>query len=116
MISAAIGTAVGNPITFPFIWATTFEVGAYLLPKTRPGMLPEQMSHEFFAQSFDKILPIFSRMLVGSIPCGLVVAVVSYFAMRTVTRAYQKARRRRLQKNADMAATGNSAGGVQVAK
>ncbi len=28
MFAAAIGTAVGNPITFPVIWVTTFQLGS----------------------------------------------------------------------------------------
>ena len=28
MFAAAIGTAVGNPITFPLIWVTTFQIGS----------------------------------------------------------------------------------------
>jgi len=31
IISSAIGTAVGNPWTFPFIWVGVFNVGSWLL-------------------------------------------------------------------------------------
>lgn len=116
MIASALGTAVGNPITFPFIWATTFKVGAYLLPETKLTVAPDELSHEFLSQSLDTILPIFSRMLVGAVPCGIIVAVVCYFPIRTITRAYQKARRRRLQKIADMAVSNSSSDGIQAAK
>ena len=34
MIAAALGTFVGNPLTFPFIWASTFSFGRTLLGET----------------------------------------------------------------------------------
>src|SRR5215207_1487138 len=31
MIAGAIGTCVGNPLTFPLIWATTYELGHLIM-------------------------------------------------------------------------------------
>ena len=31
MIAGAIGTGLGNPATFPFIWAGTYEIGQLML-------------------------------------------------------------------------------------
>lgn len=116
LIASAIGTAIGNPITFPFIWATTFKIGAFVLPETKSEFATAQISHEFFTQSLDTVLPIFSRMLVGAVPCGVIVAVICYFVMRSVAAAYQKARKRRLQQAAGVAVGASSADGVQAAK
>lgn len=116
LIASAIGTAVGNPITFPFIWATTFKIGAFVLPETKSEFAAEQLSHEFFTQSLDTILPIFSRMLIGAVPLGVVVSVVCYFAIRSVAAAYQKARRRRLQQVSGLPVEASSTDGVQAAK
>jgi len=116
LIASAIGTAVGNPITFPFIWATTFKIGAFLLPETKSEFAAEQLSHEFFSQSFDTVLPILGRMLIGAAPLGIVVSVVCYFAIRSVTAAYQKARRRRLQQASGLSVRASSTDGVQAAK
>ena len=29
MIAGAIATSIGNPLTFPFIWASTYQVGHF---------------------------------------------------------------------------------------
>jgi len=116
MIAAAIGTAVGNPISFPFIWATTFNIGSRVLSDAKPHFVPDEISHEFFAQSLEKILPIFSRMLVGSIPIGLVVAGICYAVIRVATHAYQQARRRRLREMNAHAVGAGAQEGVQAAK
>lgn len=97
LIASAIGTAVGNPLTFPFIWATTFNIGRYILPAAKASLSPGPMSHHFFSQSIETILPIISRMLIGAVPLGIVVGAVCYFVVRSLTAAYQEARRRRLR-------------------
>lgn len=116
LIAAAIGTAVGNPITFPFIWATTFKIGAFVLPETKSDFATEQLSHEFFTQSIDTVLPILARMLIGAVPCGVVVSVVSYFVIRSVASAYQQARRRRLQQASGLSVGAPATDGVQAVK
>lgn len=95
LISSAIGTAFGNPLTFPLIWATTFNIGNHVLPHAQVAFRPARLSYEFFMQSLDSMMPIFARMLVGSIPLGLLSGAICYFVVRSLVGAYQLARRRR---------------------
>lgn len=102
MLAAALGTAVGNPLTFPFIWAASFEVGRKVLGG--PGHLPASehlvqadMSAGFLSQSFDKIWPVIVPMVVGGAVLGLVAGLVAYVITRYAVGAYQRARRSRFQ-------------------
>lgn len=109
IIASAIGTAVGNPLTFPFIWTTTFQLGTQVLPSPRMEAHSGDFSVDFFTQSLDTILPIFARMLIGSVPTGIVVGCVAYVVIRIITAAYQAARRRRLNGTAVVVGNTNSA-------
>ena len=42
IIASAVGTWAGNPISFPFIWLTTFNIGHLILgTEDKAGDLPE---------------------------------------------------------------------------
>ncbi len=97
ILAAAFGTIVGNPFTFPFIWWATYELGGRVLNDYRGPIRPHAMAHGLLHQSFSHILPIIKPMLVGSLPLGLLVATVSYVIVRVGVKAYQAARRQRLE-------------------
>ncbi|WP_421723453.1 DUF2062 domain-containing protein [Bauldia sp.] len=93
-IAAFFGTAVGNPITFPFMWWLSYTVGSHILalgpgaPKLPLGNLAEA--------SWSEILAVLPPMLLGAVPLGLVSGTLAYFIVRGAVRAYQAARRERL--------------------
>jgi hypothetical protein len=108
MIAGAIGTAVGNPLTFPLIWASTYEIG-YLLMQGASRAAPARLEHDLTHKSFEQLLPLLKPMVVGSIPLGLVAASITYLIMYKAVSAYQEARRKRLAARnggARMAASG----------
>ena len=37
MVAAAIGTSFGNPVTFPFIWTSCYELGKFILGQETGG-------------------------------------------------------------------------------
>lgn len=97
MIAGGIGTSVGNPLTFPLIWASTYEVGHLILQgvsRDAPARLEYELTHRSFAQ----ILPLLKPMVVGSIPLGLVAGAIVYLIAYKGVSAYQAARRRRFQR------------------
>lgn len=109
VIASAIGTAVGNPWTFPFIWSAIYTLGRWLLGYPEDSALPGELTLSFiFTHSWDVLYP----MLVGSAPTVVVVwliffwpcykAVARYQAARAVRR--ERARERRARKRAAMAA------------
>ncbi|OKL43673.1 DUF2062 domain-containing protein [Pseudovibrio exalbescens] len=99
IIASAIGTAVGNPLTFPFIWASTYKLGTWILYGT-PTHTPHpkgMLAHGFWEQSLEALWPLIKPMLVGSIPLGILAAFVCYIIVRISVAGYQKTRRHRLQ-------------------
>ncbi len=98
LIAAALGTSVGNPLTFPFIWAFTFKIGKWILhgraPKADPQQVHQQFQHGLFEKSLDALWPMIKPMLIGGIPLGLVVGAVSYVLVYKSVEVYQRRRRR----------------------
>lgn len=97
LIAAALGTSVGNPLTFPFIWASTYKLGQFILR----GKAPPAEAHEVHAQfqerllqnSLDVLLPMVKPMLVGALPLGLTTATVSFVIVYKSVEIYQRRRR-----------------------
>lgn len=100
VIASAIGTAVGNPWTFPFIWAWTFATGRWLLGEQVSGIYPELLTLEFI---FENPLHILWPMAVGSLPTAIVVWFVVFLPARSMVAQYQRARRWRLKRKVRMA-------------
>ena len=100
IIASAIGTAVGNPWTFPFIWAWTFAAGRWLLGEQVSGVYPELLTLEFI---FENPMHILWPMAVGSVPTAIVVWFVVFLPARSMVAQYQKARRWRLRRKAIVA-------------
>jgi uncharacterized protein (DUF2062 family) len=95
MIAGAIATAIGNPLTYPLIWASTYEVG-HLILKGASGSAPERLGHALTHQSFEQLLPLIKPMLVGSLPLGAAAGAIAYLLVHKAVSAYQDARRKRL--------------------
>ena len=69
IIASAIGTAVGNPWTFPFIWAGIIWLGTMILGYERGQELPADMTiGTIFEEPGTVLLP----MLVGGLPTAVV--------------------------------------------
>ncbi|MEP4032959.1 DUF2062 domain-containing protein [Roseibium polysiphoniae] len=100
LIAAALGTSVGNPLTFPLIWASTFKLGGWILRGKAPAPghveIHEQFQARLLTKSVDMLLPMLKPMLVGAIPLGLIVGTVSYFIVFKSVEVYQRRRRHSL--------------------
>lgn len=98
MAAAALGCIAGNPVTFPAIWASTYEVGRFLLGSEAAGTLSEHrlgnaLLHMDFAAVWD---PILKPMLVGSVPIGLGFGAAAYAAVYFAALGFQNRRAKRL--------------------
>lgn len=108
LVASALGTAIGNPITFPFIWAGTHRVGSWILGENTPAEPPIDISEGVFEHSLDALIPVIKPMVVGAIPIGIVIWFLCYIVVRTLVRSYQEARRKRFERvRAKMAADTN---------
>jgi uncharacterized protein (DUF2062 family) len=95
-VAAALGTFVGNPFTFPFIWWSSFVVGNRLLEDRSEPVQFSDLAAGLTHEPLSNILPIIKPMTVGSLPLGVVSAVIAYALVYFGTRTYQAARRNRL--------------------
>ncbi|MET1414940.1 DUF2062 domain-containing protein [Roseibium sp. HPY-6] len=97
MIAAALGTSIGNPLTFPFIWAFTFKIGQWILhgraPKADPQQVQQRFQEGLFEKSLDSLWPMLKPMFIGAVPLGLVVGTVSYVIVYKSVEVYQRRRR-----------------------
>ncbi len=118
-LASLLGTFVGNPVTFPFIATTSYQLGLVILGFGREETVWAKIKGGF-AEAFGTIwinfksllgtpsIPwdglieffhgVFLPYLVGGIAPGAVMAVFFYFATRPVIAAYQKRRKGRLMK------------------
>ncbi len=103
MVAAALGCAAfGNPLTYPFIWGTTWEIGHLLLSRkdTLQGHSLDlaQLFHELRFTELWR--PVLEPMLIGSIPPALVTSVILYFATFYTVKGFQGRRRAHLLERA----------------
>lgn len=101
-LAAALGTMLANPLTFPFIWAASWEMGHVLLSRDPASIartidLAEIFSFKGFAQLWR---PVLEPMAVGSVPLGLVTAALIYPLTYFAVRGFQGRRRSRLRLDA----------------
>jgi uncharacterized protein (DUF2062 family) len=114
-VAVAVGTLVGNPWTFPFMWLGGYELGKLLLGSEVAGTQPMPWRIQdlvgYLSQAAQEastdgsvvmlqhlaadLLVIAEPVLVGGLPLGIAVGLLVYFPMARAIAAYQEARRRR---------------------
>ncbi len=92
-LASALGTAFGNPWTFPLIWLWIFKLGTWILGAEAD--VSEELTQ---ATIRDNVFDIFLPMLVGGIPTAIVVWFGSYYPLKYVIRSYRRARRHRVER------------------
>lgn len=123
IIASAVGTAIGNPWTFPFIWLGGYRLGRWLgvgddgafgqhsigaaARRIKEDLLAGRVG-EAAARGWEVLGPTF----VGGAIIGLAVGVLCYLGMRMALSAYQKRRRARIA--ASRARWRQAAAGVAV--
>ena len=91
-IAALIGTVVGNPITFPFIWGLIYKVGTYVT-----NIKLEKINHDInFDMIVNQTYEIFFPMLVGGFVIAPLVWLITYYLIYTFVASYKK---RKIKKN-----------------
>lgn len=112
MIAAALGTAVGNPLTFPLIWAGALALGRWILGIEGSGD-GANFGAVFAEQGFVALWePWIKPMLVGGIPLGLIFGTIAYTVTRFGVGAFQ-ARRAAVKAERALAAAGKGDAGSE---
>jgi uncharacterized protein (DUF2062 family) len=118
VLAAILGTFVGNPITFPFIAASSYQLGLTILGMRKKETVWVKL-RESFEEAFITIWSNFKSLfgyeksswdgfveflqnvflpyLIGGIIPGIVTAVVMYFFSKPLIATYQKRRRLKLR-------------------
>lgn len=97
--AAALGTTLANPLTLPFIWGSTFELGRFVMNGSIDAAPPVHLGRALETMHFDEIwTPLLKPMLFGSTILGAAFAVVVYFVTRFAVSAF---RRRRIDRLAE---------------
>jgi uncharacterized protein (DUF2062 family) len=92
IIAAVLGTFIGNPLTYPFLWYLTYSVGNFMLGAH--GIRKKiDLSDGIFHASLAHLWPILKPMSLGTIPVGLSAAALSYVLVKPAVAAYQRRRR-----------------------
>lgn len=94
ILASALGTFVGNPITFPLIWLSAYHLGSLVLG-IEPMHDPIDLSAGIFHMSVDTLWPLLKPMTVGGVPLGLLAGAISYFLVKRGVEAYQEKKRHR---------------------
>ena len=93
LLASAIGTAAGNPYSFPFIWVLVYNVGVVLLGWEGQLDMPEEISWRFLWENF---VDVFVPLLVGGVPVGAAFWLMTFFPAWYGIERYQRLRRTRL--------------------
>ena len=114
ILSALLGTFVGNPITFPFIAPISYRLGLWILGAGGETRVWAKVKHGvnetwgtirantkslfgYEPSPWDGVYAIFYDVflpyLVGGLAPGFICAIAIYFASKPMIGAYQKRRR-----------------------
>ena len=87
-VAALLGTIVGNPITFPFIWGLIYKVGAFFISSKH-----NRLNHEInFEMIITQTYEIFLPMLLGGAILAIPVWFLSYLITHSFVSSYKKSK------------------------
>ncbi|MBP5855871.1 DUF2062 domain-containing protein [Marivibrio halodurans] len=89
VLASAIGTVVGNPWTFPFIWLGIFKLGNLILGVSAEDLQTHRLS---FGYLLDHPWEVFLPMAVGGVTVFAPVWAAFFFPLRRAIAGYQHRR------------------------
>jgi uncharacterized protein len=106
LIASAIGTAFGNPLTFPLIWGSSLALGRLVLFGQHPEeVVPLHIGRVLGELDFVHIWePLIKPMMVGGVILGSIFGVTLYMLTLWALNSFREQRRRRLAEKAKIRA------------
>lgn len=101
LLASAIGTAIGNPWTFPLIFALTGNIGSAILGYDVTAAVPVWSWDALFDAPLEYLasfFPLAFPLLVGGAPLGAAVWVIVYFVFKKMLASNRKRRQARKNK------------------
>jgi uncharacterized protein (DUF2062 family) len=106
VLASFLASFVGNPLTYPIIWFSTFNLGNVLLGGTASARLVDlrgkagalgdsfvALSPGAMATAAESLWPILKPMVVGSVPLGGLAAAAAYVGVRRLIGVSQARKR-----------------------
>ena len=88
IVAALLGTIVGNPITFPFIWGLIYKVGAFVISTKHIEFNNEINFNMIITQTYEIFLP----MLLGGAILAIPVWIITYIITHSFISSYKKSK------------------------
>ena len=110
IFTSAVGTAIGNPWTFPFIWASTYNLGVNILGWEATDDIMIRMRDMFSSFTIVDLVrdptrvlgpfleTVFLPMLLGGVIIGGMLWIVFYWPIFKLVSQYKINRLKRRQK------------------
>lgn len=95
-ISAAIGVWISNPLTAPFLYSTTYIIGARIMGLKNSFRLSDIQDFSALIEILKKTPEIFFALTIGGIILGLPLAVLGYTISYMAVLKYQEDIKRKL--------------------
>ena len=78
IVAALLGTIVGNPVTFPFIWGLIYKVGAFVISTKHIEFNNEINFNMIITQTYEIFLPMLLGGAILAIPVWLITYILTY--------------------------------------
>ena len=85
-IAALIGTVVGNPLTFPFIWGMIYKIGTYVTTIQHVRLNQDINFDMIINQTYE----IFFPMLIGGIIIAPFIWITTYLIIYSFVSSFKK--------------------------
>ena len=85
IVASLIGTFVGNPFTFPFIWIFIYKVGNIFFKNDQNFSL-ELTFQSLFNQGYDILIP----MIIGSLIVSIPIWFISYYTVKFLMTSFKR--------------------------
>ncbi|MDF1750509.1 MAG: DUF2062 domain-containing protein [Alphaproteobacteria bacterium] len=99
LVASALGTLIGNPWTFPFIWIATYELGSNVLSNAGHGVPKETLS---FSYLIDHIGDVLIPMSLGGLILSIIIFPLVYFPLRLMIQRFRDIRFAKRQRRAKL--------------
>lgn len=102
IVASALGTLVGNPWTFPFIWVFIYRFGGALLGLDTSVPLKDRIGGgSLMSDPLAVLEPVLWPMIAGGIPIAILVWLLTYFPLRRLIERRRAKRAKRFESASD---------------
>ena len=110
VVASVLASFAGNPLTYPLIWLSTFNLGSALIGgETSLRIVDLQskaaelwdglgaLSPDLVAAALEGLWPLFKPMIIGSLPLGGFAAFATYMSVKKMIAASNARKLRKLR-------------------